>query len=333
VFPAGSFAWDTSRCRRDDLRIGSRQFHDSQVGAATVGGVEVCIVGARRFAFDPGTRLYVRGDLPLVLVAAESFVLPSGAIVDVSSFNDPRDCSRTVQVGPGARAAGPGVGGDGRAATAEFGDGGAGGGGFCGLGGPGGTGNLVSGAAGGARAASALVPLVGGFRGGRGSPDREGGAGGAGGGALQISAPRLTLEGTIDARGQSGRGGAPTGSGGGGGSGGGVHLETLVLDASGGLIDVRGGGGGGGADRDRAAQCGGLEAPPDPQSGGEGASRGGDGAAGSSVDGQAGDNGFNGGGGGGGAGCVVIRQSGAAEGPDTAPSADGVLATLPPEVR
>jgi hypothetical protein len=112
-----------------------------------------------------------------------------------------------------------------------------------------------------------------------------------------------------------------------------VHLETLVLDASGGLIDVRGGGGGGGADRDRAAQCGGLEAPPDPQSGGEGASRGGDGAAGSSVDGQAGDNGFNGGGGGGGAGCVVIRQSGAAEGPDTAPSADGVLATLPPEVR
>lgn len=333
VFPADSFQWDTSRCRREDLRIGSRQFHDSQVRIATVGGVEVCIVGARRFELDPGTRLYVEGSLPLVLVASESFVLPSGAIVDVSSFNEPGDCSRTAQVGPGARSSGSGAGGDGRAATAEFGDGGGGGGGFCGLGGAGGMGNLVSGAAGGGRVGGPSVALAGGFPGGRGSPDSRGGAGGAGGGALQISAPRITFGGVIDARGQSGRGGAETASGGGGGSGGAVLLEALVLEASAGLIDVRGGGGGGGADLDSGAMCGGIEPAPGPQTGGAGASRGGDGAGGSAVDGAAGGSGYNGGGGGGGAGCVVIRQAGAAEGPDTAPSAVGVVATSPPEVR
>jgi hypothetical protein len=198
------------------------------------------------------------------------------------------------------------------------------GGSFAGKGGSGGNGPAARAPC----APSRLIPLVGGTGGGGGA--RRGGSGGGGGGAVQISAWReiiITATGVIHAGGGGGGGGeAPgylvnPGSGGGGGSGGAILLEAPRLEIAGTVVANGGGAGGGGLRTllDIDGGDSGQDAPADGQkaAGGKGGSAwtgekagvGGEGAAGSQLEGGPGT--FaekRGGGGGGGAGRIQLTS-------------------------
>lgn len=107
---------------------------------------------------------------------------------------------------------------------------------------------------------SNLFPLIGGAGGGGGRGARDdgrsgGGGGGGGGGILIASSTKISVTGTIDARGGDGGGNSNCGGcgtyagGGGGGAGGGIRLISNQVQVSGGLNASGGGGGqnGGGA--------------------------------------------------------------------------------------
>lgn len=90
--------------------------------------------------------------------------------------------------------------------------------------------------------------MMGSGAGGGGSDNSNaGGAGGEGGGALRITAPSISVTGTITCDGaySVGSGGGPTGYGG-GGAGGAILLETDTLSGNGTLTAKGGNGGGGG---------------------------------------------------------------------------------------
>lgn len=190
---------------------------------------------------------------------------------------------------------------------------GSGGGGFGTQGGLGGTCNGAQATAGVVNGSDALVPLRGGCRGGDVNSSARGGLGG---GALQLSvAGALTINGRIGAPGRGGVG-APGGDngGGGGGSGGALLLEADTLSLLS-LARVTANGGGGG----EGSSTGGGNAGDDgssvgeaPAPGGNGATNGGDGAAGATRtagagNGNAGNNSNNDGSGGGGGGVGRIR--------------------------
>ncbi|MFO0714659.1 MAG: hypothetical protein U0353_32760 [Sandaracinus sp.] len=323
---SGTVTWNTGNCDSAHIAVDSGGApmmllsHPDQPGSAG----EVCLFAANSFTFTAGANVQVIGTRPLVLLARDRIELATGAVLSAASPNTPGGNCALDRTGAGSGTGGN-VGADG---TGN--DGGGGGGGFFGLGGDGGDGGGTGGGGGAGSAPSSmtLVPLVGGADGGSGHGG-TGGFAGPGGGAIQLSAPRITLHGVVEAFGGGGGGGSAMNAGGGGGSGGGVHVEALVLDAAGGAIDVRGGAGGGGGCSGRG-QCGGQNPAPDAMSGGPAngtcAGNGGAGAGDGSVSGDPGETASsNGGGGGGGAGAVVVRQYRSSAPVTTYP--DGVLSS------
>ncbi|GMV39573.1 MAG: hypothetical protein AMXMBFR64_12890 [Myxococcales bacterium] len=166
---------------------------------------------------------------------------------------------------PGGNGGGPGSAGGGSPAGAA-GSGGTGGGGG------GSNGNNYGGGGGGGGgifgdAALARAYFGGGGAGGGGSAfGVAGGAGGAGGGLIVVTAPTISVGGTVAANGSNGvnPGGAYRGGCGGSGAGGSIMLRTKAIGGSGALQAnggatinpsgglVAAGGGGGGAGRVRA---------------------------------------------------------------------------------
>jgi hypothetical protein len=353
VVDGANVVWDTSRCDRGNLQVGAgdRQLEASQFSTFTPpGGVSVCIVSAPRFEFTASSRVTVRGSRPLVLVASESIIVQSGAVLSVASANDegPATCALGAAGAGALPAASPlaSVGQSGMIGTGMYlPDSGGGGGGFCGRGGAGGDGDgpIAGGDGGGPQDPAGLVPLRGGSPGGNGSG--RNGEGGHGGGAVQLSAPRVEVRGMILAHGSGGLGGGVEGggrrggAGGGGGSGGAVHLEAvrLVLGGSA-LIDLRGGGGGAAACYDGSSivtgRCSLRTDAPATMTGAIdacGRASGGDGASDTAIDGFGADSSYDAPGGGGGAGCLVMRSI---VGPSTAPTAPlGVTTMAMPSVR
>lgn len=228
---------------------------------------------------------------------------------------------RYLQAGPGAPSSAGGAGTNGGYPNSY----GVGGAGHLGQGGKGGTGNAAGTAGGGIYGIAPMTALLeAGATGGRCSGPSGQNVGGRGGGALQISAcGKIDLGANVIVN-ASGGGGQANHSfvgqgGGGGGSGGTLILEASVLAIAGALVSNGGGGGSGVcADVDGANWGGssiGSTPVSTPASGGSCAmSTGGDGGAGTSVDGQTGSTGGFGGGGGGACGPIFLNVP-----PGTAP--------------
>ncbi|MDB4998209.1 MAG: Glycine-rich cell wall structural protein [Myxococcaceae bacterium] len=234
----------------------------------------------------------VGGDRPLILVALETITIDGAIEVSEGKVGAPVDSTTKDGTGPGG-----GIG-------LSNSTGGAGGGGsFCGKGGMGG----IAAAAGGASYGNAeIVPLQGGSNGG-------GYLGARGGGAIQLVAGRSIVLGRnayINAHGD----GAVSG----GGSGGAILLEAPTVHIEGSLTAN---GGGGGAPGGASGTPGNRTSSP--ALGGRNTENinGGDGSAGTAVNGTNGvlnpnppNDGSGSGSGGGGAGWIRINtRSGAAE--------------------
>jgi hypothetical protein len=234
----------------------------------------------------------VGGNRPLILVALETITIEGSIDVTSGAVGAPVENTTKDGTGPGG-----GIG-------LSDGTGGAGGGGsFCGKGGMGG----IATAAGGASYGTAdIIPLQGGSNGGGYLAAR-------GGGAIQLVAGReivLGANGYISARGD----GAVSG----GGSGGAILLEAPVVRIQG---AIAANGGGGGAPGGESGTPGTRTSTP--ATGGRNTENinGGDGSAGTQVNGTNGvlnpnppNDGTGSGSGGGGAGWIRINtRSGAAE--------------------
>lgn len=217
------------------------------------------------FVLGPNVRLLLKGDRPLVIVAATTVELRG----HVAAYGD----VATPGAGGLAGASGPGKGGNGGKAGADISGGG--GAGHATAGGAGGKLNAaVAGSAGPLANASGAM-LVGGSGGGHGGgftaavcSDPTRGRGGVGGGAIQISAVGKILvasTGSVDVGGGGGAGGCKDNGaadahrgGGGGGAGGLVFLESVAgieLEA-GAELAAAGGAGGEGGDGNKMGQDG-----------------------------------------------------------------------------
>lgn len=198
-----------------------------------------------------------------------------------------------------AMGVGPGGGAPASASAYVAGSGGS----FCGTGGAGG-GQIATGTSYGS---PDNRPLKGGSAGGGGTVGS-----GDGGGAIQLVAGgtfSLQAGAYVTAAGQGGASGglAPDQNAGGGGSGGAILIEATTVDIAGALA-ANGGGGGGGYANGTGAN-GAQNATPAP--GGQGSPAGGNGSAGSTIDGAPGGSAsmMNEGGGGGGAGRLRINTA------------------------
>jgi hypothetical protein len=236
--------WDTSTCNSGGLSGVAREIGHE----VTVEGVDLCVVLTNRFTLSGELR--VVGDRSLVIVARDRIDITASGVLTVASLNDESTgtCGRDV-IGAGAQPMSAAQAGQNGVAgsTGSFNpDSGGGGGGRCGGGGRGGDGlgadglgDAAGGDGGSGAAVDDLVPLVGGTPGGNGFG--RVGEGGAGGGAVQLSAPRVSVLGQILAHGAGGLGGGlenagrRRGAGGGGGSGGAIHLEGARAHARRGL--------------------------------------------------------------------------------------------------
>lgn len=331
--------WDTTNCGS-----GLAGYPASIGHRVTVEGVNLCVVLTSSFTVSGELRVW--GDRALVVLARDAITV-TGMLTVASHNNEAASPCSAGFTGAGARS-GARSGSDGAAVSGEYQpDTGGGGGGFCGSGGRGGrsTEGGTGGAGGIGASAEDMVPLVGGFGGGNGNG--AAGEGGAGGGAIQLSAPTVTISGRIVAHGAGGRGGDTggtrnLGAAGGGGSGGAIHLEALALDlTSTSMLDVRGGGGGAAAcwnGSARRGHCGVATTAPMATAGTvsacSGMGSGGQGASVTAADGLDGDAAFDGHGGGGGAGCVLLRsQRPTTATPTLAPSVRSILSDMPPNVR
>ncbi|MGB8294309.1 MAG: hypothetical protein WCG85_02670 [Polyangia bacterium] len=231
-------------------------------------------------------KISVSGSLPLVIVASDSVVILGTLYVP------PGSAGGYSGVGPGD-GNGPGAG------TKRVSTSGAGAS-FCGKGGKGGVGTLTN-SSGKVYAVPTVIPLIGGSSGG--SLDTPGGSG-AGGGAIQIISGG-TFQ--LDATGAINVGGGGAGSrGGGGGSGGAILIEALNANIAG-TLAANGGGGSASTYFNSGGGSGTADAVP---AHGE---MGGDGSAGTVIDGgdgksQNADDSYPGGGGGG-AGVIRINSS------------------------
>ncbi len=238
----------------------------------------------RNFIVAAGTTVRVAPGVPLSVSAASITI---AGTLDGSGAGYPGGAVNPVSSGDGYPGAGPGGGGGGKFDPCIHGPGG-GGGGHGGKGGAGGmTLSTPAEAPGGAANGSATPPgnLMGSGGGSAGNHcnytpiSGRGGAGGAGGGAITLSAPSITVSGSVVADGGDGRMGIPTVtifngqeypsrvSGGAGGAGGGIWLNgglnlTGLLSARGGAggdaYPAKGygtGGGGGGGGRIKLSGC------------------------------------------------------------------------------
>jgi len=256
-------------------------------------GLDVCVIAAT--AIDVTGTVNVSGTRPLILLAAAgSIAIPSGATLDVASH-------RGGKLGPGANPPGCGIGAMDATST-----GGGAGGSFAGKGGRGG------GVGGGAAGTPVIFSaLRGGCTGGRVFQAGDGGGGGA---VALIAKTTISVKGTINASGAGGSQGQVASGAGGGGAGGAILLDapSVVIDTTGVLMAQGGGGGEGGGGSVQGMPGAdpttvGVAAP-----GGAGTSAGGDGGPG--ANGSTGGDGMGGGGGsgsgGGGGGIGVIRAFG-----------------------
>jgi hypothetical protein len=264
----------------------------------------LCVVVANDITVST---VVVTGSRPLVLVATDKISV--AGTMTILAGSDWLGCSATVS---GAGSTSGGAGGAG--------------GSFRGTGGAGGS---LSSAKGGA-ATQGQTPMTvhGGCHGGVGGDllgGATGGFGGGGGGALYlIAGHQITITGRINASGLPGNGGDPSGDpggvvggagGGGGGAGGLIGIDAPMVSLAQGVVLVAngaGGGGGGGVTQSgmngSGTQVALPQMTPHGGPGGDNAERGGDGAAGTVINGEsmaqwprAG-----GGGGGGGGGAILV---------------------------
>jgi hypothetical protein len=261
-------------------------------------GGRAALLLTRSSQIEVGTRVAVRGTLPLILAAADR--IDVGGLLEAAALGAAAPAGGFAPPPP-PKASGRGPGGGGGTAP-----GGGGAGSYCGLGGKGGPSSNGETNGGGARYGNATItPLAGGSSGGNAGTWE----GGAGGGALQLVAGvriAVPATGAIHA---GGGGGDREGCG--GGSGGAILLEAPSV-VVGGVLAANGGGGG------SAGESGHDAAPDDQPASGGGpvhaiAGEGGNGAAGSTLVGGQGRpnpdfvNGDFSGGGGGGAGWIRIN--------------------------
>jgi hypothetical protein len=282
----------------DNVTISCASGQNPSMDMATVtlpsGGGQAVVFTFTYISIDADSALQIQGTLPGILVALGSLDLQGS--IDVSADN--YDSDSDINVIPGARSTGAGVGGFGNSGGPQ----GGGGGSFCGTGGHGAPG--TTGFAPGATYGNAtLVPLVGGSAGGGAS---SGGAdafsNGQGGGALQISAGgTLTVHAgawiTVN-----GSGGISQGNeqGEGGGSGGSILLEAPTVEIDG-VLEANGGEG-------SDENSDGLSSPIDGGVATRSMCLGGNGSVGAMPNGSAGSaNAMGYGGGGGGAGWIRIN--------------------------
>lgn len=263
-------------------------------------------------AFDVSGRLEIRGQRPLVVVAAGD-VTVSGTVAARATSRSPGPGGAAPGSGAGAGGAGSEAGGGGGAGHGQAGA--AGGGVAANHRGQGGTASNPNGAS--------LVGGAGGGRGGSASANAcdAAGVGGAGGGAFQVSSlasVTIGVTGRVHLGGGGGRGGCRSNGGntrtggGGGGAGGLLYVEAVGNVTVAGFVDARGGGGGegGGNNVDGAGGSDPDELLTSQAPGGDSAASGGAGGQGG-VDGIAAETGVNeassSGGGGGGIGRVVLK--------------------------
>jgi hypothetical protein len=261
-------------------------------------GSLVALFLTRGLRIEAGMRVLVRGRLPLIAVAQDG--------IDIAGTLGATALGSTPVAGGFAPPGGAKGNGTGPGAGQGDAPGGGGGGAHCGGGGRGGPAGNGGSNGGGPRNGSArIVPLAGGSSGGNGGHWEAG----AGGGAIQLVAGRriaILPTGVVHAGGGGGER-----EGGGGGSGGAILLEAPSVIV-GGVLAVNGGGGGSGGEAGADATAG-----DQPARGGQAVflntGEGGNGAAGTTVDGGAGNpnptfvNGDYSGGGGGGAGYLRIN--------------------------
>jgi hypothetical protein len=256
-----------------------------------------CVIAGTAVQIDQGKTLGVNGTRPLVLVSTSELVIDG--VLDVAShLNTPQ------HFGPGADS--PLC----HAGTVAANRGGGSGGSLGTTGGNGGP-------TGGALAGATLVPAT--LQGGcKGSDGAGGGQLGHGGGAVYLIATSISVNGSINASGESGTSTANDGrGGGGGGSGGMIVFDAPSLSiALGAQIFANGGGGGEGTGGNTGNDGIDASGPSAGGLGGSGASSGGDGGAGGfgTADGGAGAAGtdvniIGGGGGGGGAGIIKVFRA------------------------
>lgn len=210
------------------------------------GGPELAVLHVGSLDVASDAVVSIVGTRPLVIVAA-------GA-VNVSGTLDAGGHGATPGAGGSLPAMGDGKGSTGQHETSQLSDSGGGGAGYGTAGASGGaiTGGctVASGAEGSTYGDANLAVLAGGSGGGGSS----GGActpdlGGAGGGALQITAPTISIDGKLLVGGGGGHGGTDCGqsdvnSGPGGGAGGAIYLQATTI-VNNGVIAANGGGGGG----------------------------------------------------------------------------------------
>ncbi len=278
------------------------------------GGLSLLVISARRINVAAGATVRITGTRGVVFVAQLDIVV--NGTLDASA--------NLTSSGPGGYppSNGPGAGPD--AIGSQGYETGGTGASFATRGGAGGnaTGQPTTAPAPVAEyGTTTLASLEGGSGGGNGIasaiPDPCG-AGGAGGGAIQLTAPSITIVGRVRASGGGGEGGrkcmastTDASSGSGGGTGGAIYVQAQTLAGAGWLVANGGGGGGGGCvscvvgsgaagedGRDNATPASGGTSPLTP------ACLGGAGAT--AVQGVAGAAGGNGGGGGGGVGRIFL---------------------------
>lgn len=265
-------------------------------------GSKVQVVVVKSLRVEPTAHITVHGGLPLAIVSLGDFTLlgtiDGHAKVDVAGPGG-------FKALPMQKGAGPCGGAGGTAMGSTIGAAG-GGGSACGVGGQGSNEDTAPGMPGPKTPAcgtAELVPLVGGSSGGGGAI----GAGGGGGAVQLVSGKTFTMGAAayVNVGGGGGSyGGLASGQvAGGGGAGGSVLIEAMDAKVSG-TLAANGGGGGGKGGGSAAA---GSDGSPDSAIPAGGAPQpGGNGGAGTTIDGtNAGT--ASGGGGGGGAGAGRIR--------------------------
>jgi hypothetical protein len=287
------------------------------------GGSGYCVLAASTITIS--APLHAVGARPLVLVAADSIIMPAPGSIDVGSHRLP-----TESIGAGADPS-TGCNASSRSPTTANGtSGGGAGGSFIRRAGDGGLGG---GAAGGIPGGHALVvQAVTAVRGGCPGQDGAGGGSGAhghsGGAVFLIAGNSIFIDGLINAGGEGGAGGGPANAGGGGGAGGMIGFHAATIQVTGTLI-ANGGAGGEGGSNSVEGNPGGDAVSIAPAAGGtNGSTTGGDGGAGSgNATGDEGTMGLDGtiggegGGGGGGGGAGLIKGPPASLGTKVSPEA------------
>lgn len=275
-------------------------------------GPDVCLFYFETVEVQAGATLLAYGARPFALAAKGA--LKINGTLDVSSRRN-----RLAKRGAGGALA-PAAGVCAFVSNpvkARGGGGGGAGGTFAMQGGGGGTGNQdnIGGgpgnAAGGTPGPMIALPAI--LRGGCNGQDgaegqnAPGGPAGLGGGAVYLTAPSLTIAGTVLAGGSGGGGGDRDDGGGGGGSGGLVVAQSASLRVTGTLLATGGGGGRGGNGTQNGEAGDDATTPSAAEGGGGGAGGGGGGDGATLATGMRGGNdGAGAGGGGGGTGFILL---------------------------